>query len=304
MAKKTALVLSGGGAKGAFQVGAEKYAREVKGYQWDIIAGVSVGALNGAMLAMKKYDRLLEVWNTISSDKVYTGGINLLSVVKLLFGAKSFYSNQPLQRLMHQEFNAAQISADLRVGAVSLISGEYVEFRGDDPNLEKAVLASTVMPIIWEPLDVSDQLRSLVDGGVRNLSPVGDVLDADPDEVVIINCSPESFDTLPAPPKDIVKIGLRTLDILLNELFCSDVREFVRINHLVKQAAVYGLTLHHPVSGRPLKYFECKIIEPQESLGDTLDFSQGAVQRSMKAGVECARQVLGDVKRGNYHSTS
>ena len=34
MNKKTALVLSGGGAKGAFQFAAEKYAREVKGYRW------------------------------------------------------------------------------------------------------------------------------------------------------------------------------------------------------------------------------------------------------------------------------
>ena len=58
MPGKTALILSGGGAKGAFECGAEKYAREVKGYNWDIIAGVSVGALNGGMLAMKKYDRL------------------------------------------------------------------------------------------------------------------------------------------------------------------------------------------------------------------------------------------------------
>ena len=48
--KKIALILSGGGARGAFQVGAETYARDVKGYHWDIIAGVSVGALNGAML--------------------------------------------------------------------------------------------------------------------------------------------------------------------------------------------------------------------------------------------------------------
>ena len=47
---KVALVLSGGGAKGAFQLTAEKYAREVKGYHWDVIAGVSVGALNGSTL--------------------------------------------------------------------------------------------------------------------------------------------------------------------------------------------------------------------------------------------------------------
>ncbi len=54
---------------------AEKYAREQKGYKWDIIAGVSVGALNGAMLAQEKYQRLAEIWQTISNDK--TGfGIN------------------------------------------------------------------------------------------------------------------------------------------------------------------------------------------------------------------------------------
>jgi NTE family protein len=299
MSGKTALVLSGGGAKGAFQVGAEKYAREVKGYHWDIIAGVSVGALNGAMLAMEKYDRLLEVWNTISSDRVYTGGFNLLSIIKLLFGKRSFYSNAPLQRLLEQEFAPELIRADLRVGAVSLISGEYVEFRAGDPHLDRAVLASTVMPLVWEPVLVSDQHPEMVDGGVRNLTPIGDVLDSDPDEVVVINCSPQAGETLPQAPKDIARVGLRTLDILLNELFLGDVREFVRINQLVKEAAASGVTLHHPVSGRPLKYYECKIIEPLEPLGDTLDFSQEAVQGSMHAGVERARQVLEGIKRKN-----
>ncbi len=300
MAKKTALVLSGGGAKGAFQCGAEKYAREVKGYHWDIIAGVSVGALNGAMLAMEKYQRLYEVWNTISSDQVYTGGFNLISIVKLLFGAKSFYGNEPLRRLLLEEWEPDKVAADLRVGAVSLASGEYVEFRSGDPNMAEAVLASTVMPVIWTPVDISEQYRSMVDGGVRNISPIGDILDADPDEVVIINCSPEATDALPMPPANIVKIGERTLDILLNELFCSDMREFVRINALVKQAEALGHTLYHPTSGRPLKYYDCKIIEPLTPLGDTLDFSQAAVQRSLAAGVERARQVLGSVRRGEH----
>jgi len=300
MANKTALVLSGGGAKGAFQVGAEKYAREVKGYHWDIIAGVSVGALNGAMLAMEKYTRLLEIWNTISNDQVYTGGLNLISLVRLLFGRRSFYGNEPLQRMLSQEFEPEKMRADLRVGAVSLISGEYVEFRADDPQLERAVLASTVMPIIWEPVSLSDQYPEMVDGGVRNISPIGDVLDADPDEVVIINCSPQTFDPLRKAPKDVVKVGLRTLDILLNELFQSDLREFVRINHLVQEAAAQGVTLHHPVSGQPLKYYECKVIEPLAPLGDTLDFSQQAVQASLQAGVERARQVLNGVKRNNH----
>ena len=96
MAKKTALVLSGGGAKGAFQMMAEKYAREQKGYQWDIIAGVSVGALNGMMLAMEKYARLEELWWNITREQVMTGRLNFWTAFRIAFGAKSVYSNAPL----------------------------------------------------------------------------------------------------------------------------------------------------------------------------------------------------------------
>jgi NTE family protein len=291
--KRIALILSGGGAKGAFQCGAEKYAREVKGYQWDIVAGVSVGALNAVMLAMEKYQRLFEVWNTISSNQVYTGGFNLYSALRVLFGAKSFYGNVPLQKLLEKEFEPLKIRKELLIGAVSLVSGEYVQFRGSDPNLKGAVLASTVMPIIWEPVDISPDLPAMVDGGVRNISPIGDVLDYDPDEIVIINCSAQASHPLPEPPPNIVKIGLRTLDILLNELFVGDMREFLRINDLVRQAEAQGIVLYNPGTSKPLKYYDCKIIEPEEPLGDTLDFSQATIQRSIEAGIKRARQVLG-----------
>ncbi len=47
-----ALVLSGGGAKGAYEVGALKYLLLDKETQYDIICGVSVGALNASFLSM------------------------------------------------------------------------------------------------------------------------------------------------------------------------------------------------------------------------------------------------------------
>ena len=99
---KTALVLSGGGAKGAFQFAAERYAREVKGYKWDIIAGVSVGALNGVMLAMEKYPRLAEIWDTITNDKVYKGKLNFWSAVKIVVDSDAVYSNAPLWELVQE----------------------------------------------------------------------------------------------------------------------------------------------------------------------------------------------------------
>lgn len=296
MAKKTALVLSGGGAKGAFEVGAEKYAREVKGYTWDVIAGVSVGALNGAMLAMHKYDRLFEIWNTVSNDKVYTGGFGVWSALKIwLRGARSFYGNGPLQKMIAQEVEPDKFKVDLRIGAVSLQSGEYVIYKPGDPNVAEAILASTVMPIIWTPVDVPPTYYSMVDGGVRNASPLGDVLDADPEEIVVINCGSRAPAPEPEPPGDIVKIGGRMLAILLNELFVDDMREFLMINALVKEAEAQKVTLHHPGNGRPLKYVELKIIEPvrDSDLGDTLDFSQAAIQQNMRVGRERAEQVLG-----------
>jgi NTE family protein len=291
--KKVALILSGGGARGAFQVGAEKFAREVKGYQWDIIAGVSVGAMNGAMLAMHRYQRLVELWDGISDAQVYTGGFNLVSLIKLFLGARSFYGNGPLQKLMQHEFEAGRIIDDLHVGAVSLISGEYVQFTKESLELSKAILASASIPVVWPPVDVAPDYSAMVDGGVRNISPVGDVLDLEPDEIVIINCSNEQPPMMPQAPTNVLSIGMRALDIMQNEIFVNDMKEFLRINALVKEAEQQGCILHHPKSGRILKNYPCQIIEPDGELGETLDFSQKSVQAALRAGVRRAREVLG-----------
>jgi len=291
--KKIALILSGGGARGAFQVGAEMYARQVKGYHWDIIAGVSVGAMNGAMLAMHRYARLLEIWDTISNEQVYTGGFNLPSLVRLLFGAKSFYGNQPLQKMMKRELEAGKVIEDLHVGAVSLLSGEYVQFTRDFLELPSAILASSSIPVIWPPVDISGEHAAMVDGGVRNNSPVGDVLDLEPDEIVIINCSKQTPSAAPNAAANVLSIGMRSLDIMQNEIFVNDVKEFLRINALVREAEEQGVTLHHPRTGRVLKYYPYVLIEPETDLGETLDFSQVSVQASLRAGVKRARQVLG-----------
>jgi NTE family protein len=291
--KKIALILSGGGAKGAFQVGAEKYARAVKGYHWDIIAGVSVGAMNGAMLSMHRYARLMEIWDHISDDQVYTGGFNLISLVKLALGSRSFYSNAPLQKLMAREFEAGKIIDDLHVGAVSLHTGEYVQFTRESLELAKAILASASIPVVWPPVDVSVERTAMVDGGVRNITPVGDVLDLEPDEIVIINCGPEQPPLAPGADANVVSIGLRALDLMQNEIFINDMKTFLRINALVKEAEEQGCFLHHPKTGRLLKYYPCQVIEPDAELGDTLDFSQKSIQAALRAGVRRAREVLG-----------
>lgn len=72
-----------------------------------------------------------------------------------------------------------------------------------------------------------------------------------------------------------------------------DISPEIQSNAFVQEAAAHGLTLHLP-SGRQLRYYESHIIEPQAPLGDTLDFSQEAIQHSLQAGWEQAKIVLGD----------
>ena len=60
--KSYGLVLAGGGAKGAYQIGAWKAMREL-GVTFDAITGVSIGAINGALIAQGDYDRAVELWN-------------------------------------------------------------------------------------------------------------------------------------------------------------------------------------------------------------------------------------------------
>jgi NTE family protein len=120
-----ALILSGGGALGAFQVGAERYLREEKDYRWDLIAGVSTGALNGAMLATGRHERLYELWWSISDNLVFDYG---RWIPNGLLRLKSVYTRRKLRDLLEREVRPYPFTVKLRVGAVNLITGKYKSY--------------------------------------------------------------------------------------------------------------------------------------------------------------------------------
>ena len=69
MSKEYALVLDGGGARGAYQIGAWKALKEA-GLKINAVAGTSVGALNGAMICMGDLEMAEEIWKDIAYSKV------------------------------------------------------------------------------------------------------------------------------------------------------------------------------------------------------------------------------------------
>ena len=87
MKKKLGLVLAGGGAKGAYEAGVLKYLGEC-GLKPDIIAGTSIGALNGAIIASgndfeSSTKHLYQLWDRLGEEKLLlpnnAGVANLLS---------------------------------------------------------------------------------------------------------------------------------------------------------------------------------------------------------------------------------
>ena len=314
---KRALVLSGGGAKGAFQLGALEYIRENKPsfFDFSIIAGVSVGSLNAVMLAQNKFTELQKLWTEVSNNKVYTGAMPqgmleyLWLVIRILFGARSILGIKPLMRQVENDVNLADVKVDYRCGFVSLVTGEYVpckhtDFGNDNENFRKAILASSSMPLIWEPVnDVkvkADMYQQLVDGGVRNLSPLKDVIVDNPDEIIIINCSTKNLQGEPEAGKNIFRIAERSLvDISINEIFRGDIEEFVKTNQIVKQCSEKGVTIFRDKDHtEAYKYFNAIIIEPERDLGNNLDFSAPLTDERRKQGWKAAEAAF-----NKYQST-
>ena len=300
--KTTVLALSGGGAKGAFQAGALEVLRD-EGYSFDAISGVSVGALNGAMLATGQFEKLLEIWSNITPDRVLKKNSLLKLARKYLTFTLGFssppvsrYNNAPLRRLMEEVLLGKSVNLPFRFGYVKLESGEYVNAtirRQEGHKINQAdikrVLASTAIPVFFNPVRFGDS--TAVDGGLRNISPISAVLPFNPDQIVIIPTEPVGEDPGTKNVRDILQIAFRAINIMLDEIFNEDIDRFFSINRLVKQAEQEGVTLEKS-DGTPYSYVKPILIDPKESLGDGLDFANDRARELIETGRNRAREVL------------
>jgi len=148
-----ALVLSGGGARGAYQVGVLRIlAREFPEAVPDILTGVSAGGINAAFLASRqepyqqKVDELAEMWSHLRIDDVFRVDTKNLAWRALRWGgrlisggksplppAKSMVDTKPLREVLERELHATDgplsgINDSLRSGwlrAFALTASSY-----------------------------------------------------------------------------------------------------------------------------------------------------------------------------------
>ena len=98
------VALEGGGARGAFHVGAIKALLE-EGYEIDGVVGTSIGAFNAAMIAQGDFEKCFEMWCNISPKQLFdiedrhmanvlTRNINLKTISYFSSEAKKIISNR------------------------------------------------------------------------------------------------------------------------------------------------------------------------------------------------------------------
>jgi NTE family protein len=300
----TALVLSGGGAKGAFQVGALEVLRN-HGLTFDAISGISVGSLNGAMLATDQFEALLGVWQDLTPNKILRKN-SLVMLARRFLSYKlglsdppvSRYHNKPLQRLMKEYLLDKKVNRPFHFGYVKLESGQYIQAiirHTGDHTIDQAdldrLLASTAIPVYFNPVKIGG--ANAVDGGLRNISPIKEVLPYQPDRMVIIPTEPFEQDPKPTKVRDILDIAFRSIEIMLDEIFKEDIDRFLTVNRLVRQAESKNLSLTKS-DGSSYKYIEPILIDPAEPLGDALDFDNKRIQNLIAQGRERAQEILGN----------
>lgn len=180
------LVLAGGGAKGAYQMGAWKALREMN-IRFDAIAGVSIGSINGALIAQDDFDKAMEMWQSVSIDK----GVNITESLpdpdnlfsKKNWGAlfkevikKGGIDASPMGSYIHNYIDEAKIrEKKIPLGIVTVQLNQKASglelFIDDIPEGELIdyLLASSSIPLVT---NIGPEGEKYLDGGVYDNTPV------------------------------------------------------------------------------------------------------------------------------------
>ncbi len=154
------LVLSGGGARGLSHLGSVKALLEL-GYQFDIIAGTSMGAITGCVLANGYHpEEVIQMLTPTVLKSFYKTSVSKNGLMTMK-GGRDF-----LKKILHVK-NIEDLKIPFIAAATDIIKGESHYF--DKGNIINAVLASASIPVVFSPTVIGENIY--VDGGVLNNLP-------------------------------------------------------------------------------------------------------------------------------------
>ena len=189
--KKTALVLGGGGSRGAYQIGVWQALREL-GIRIDMVYGTSVGAINAAMVAQGDLDLTASLWKKMETDLVFDldRDSKPTAYVKEIVVNKGA-GTEPLQKLLAEYIDEQKVrdsGMDLGITAFSTGDlGKHFLRLKDIPEgrLTDFVMASASAFPALQAYEIDGV--SYIDGGYADVLPVGMALEDGATDVIAVD---------------------------------------------------------------------------------------------------------------------
>lgn len=247
----TALVISGGGAKGAFAVGVIKriYERYRDSGWFSIVGGSSTGALIASAaavlggpdrLAREALETLVECYTERrTSDILRRNGI-----LGYLHRPNYLNGSAPLRKLLYEKMRQewfdwlqSDSAPACYVVYTDFCSGEKIAVSPRDPGVDRerfieATLASASVPILMEPTFIDGKV--CYDGGVRDVLPMERAIELGAERIVPILLDPEKMEHAETDLRSMKDVAFRTVMICMDEIVRND---YLQAAYLQKAAA-------------------------------------------------------------------
>lgn len=304
------LVLSGGGANGAFTAGVFA-AIEEAGIVPTVLSGTSAGALNAAGIGVGMDAATLgDLWRSISARDVYRLRRDVLSLVRprgLLrssslperalhgIGWTHLLETSALRRTLIDALGGERIDAGMLpvvVSAVEVSSGKLVRFANVLPPAHRItprfrqvqldvdhLMASSSIPLAFAPGPVDG--IDFWDGGLVANTPLAPVLAYEPERVVVVTTSTRERPS--PPPQSLAETISLLIDNVLAHSLYADLQRAELVNELCRLAP----------ERTDRREVELLVIDPVGlDLGGALDFDPALAERRLELGVSAGRAAL------------
>ena len=201
LSREYGLVLEGGGAKGSFQIGAGRALREA-GIKLKGVSGVSVGALNGALICMDDPEKAEDIWHNINYSAVMDFNMNTGSILETAEEIKKLIKDRgvditPLKKLLHETVDEEKIrnshcelfATTFSVSDMKLLNIDVKS--ASEGKMEEILLASAFFPV-FKTEKLSGKLYT--DGGGFNNVPLDVLVDRGYQDVIVVRIYGPGYD--------------------------------------------------------------------------------------------------------------
>lgn len=211
---KRALIFSGGGAKGAYEVGVWKALKELN-INCDIVTGTSIGSINGALYAQGDIDVAIKLWKSLNINMVFEDKIEYSNEIELI---KNYLEKvkegglepSKLKENLEKSIDIEKVynsKIDYGLATVEYPTLRLVELsKNEIPKskfIDYLIASSTVYPV-FKLKKIDD--NKYIDGGFRKTMPIDLATKLGATNYIIVNISTTNKMYKPKRNKNIIYI--------------------------------------------------------------------------------------------------